>query len=230
MVWTTSWKGKTVGYAHSQDLIHWSKQTAIPVMAGEPASINCWAPEVFYNAPSEQFYVVWATTVPGRFPETDRSGDNGYNHRLYCFTTRDFGAISPTKLFYEPGFNAIDGAIVRDETRNRYALVVKNETRHPPAKNLFMTFAEKLTGPWTPPSEPFSGADWAEGPSIVRIGDAWYCYWDKYRRGCYGAAVSKDLERWTDVSDKVRFPPGTRHGTAFRAPQRVIDGLKALDP
>ena len=230
MVWTTSWKGMTIGYAHSKDLIHWSKQRAIPVMAHEPTRINCWAPEIFYDARSQQYYVVWATTIRSRFPATEKSGDAGHNHRLYHFTTKDFETIGPTRLFYNPGINVIDGALVRDDARGRYAFVVKNETRHPPAKNLFMTYANDLNGPWTPRSKPFSGPDWAEGPSIVRIGELWYCYWDKYTRGRYGAATSPDLEHWTDISPKVSFPAGTRHGTAFFAPKRVIDGLKVLSP
>ena len=37
LVWTTSWKGDLgFGYAHSKDLIHWSEQQMIPVMADEP--------------------------------------------------------------------------------------------------------------------------------------------------------------------------------------------------
>ena len=32
LVWTTSWKGKTIGYAASRDLIHWSAQKAIPTL------------------------------------------------------------------------------------------------------------------------------------------------------------------------------------------------------
>ena len=228
MVWTTSWKGMTIGYAHSKDLIRWSKQKAIPVMAHEPTRINCWAPEIFYDARSKQYYVVWATTIPGRFPTTEKTGDAAHNHRLYHFTTKDFKTIGPTKLIYEPGINVIDGALVRDDARNRYAFVVKNETRHPPAKNLFMTYAKDLAGPWTPPSKPFSGLDWAEGPSIVRIGELWYCYWDKYTRGRYGAATSPNLELWSDISSQVSFPKGTRHGTAFYAPEGVVEGLKHL--
>jgi len=38
MVWTTSWNGKTIGYASSRDLINWSEQKAIPVMAHEPGT------------------------------------------------------------------------------------------------------------------------------------------------------------------------------------------------
>ena len=68
LVWTTSWKGDLgFGYAHSKDLIHWSEQQMIPVMADEPTTINVWAPEIFYDDESDQFMVVWASCIPGRF-------------------------------------------------------------------------------------------------------------------------------------------------------------------
>ena len=38
MVWTTGWRGQDIGIAHSKDLINWSEQKAIPVMAHEPIS------------------------------------------------------------------------------------------------------------------------------------------------------------------------------------------------
>ncbi len=50
MVWTVSWNERTIGYASSKDLIHWSEQQAIPVMEHEPTTLNCWAPEIFYDA------------------------------------------------------------------------------------------------------------------------------------------------------------------------------------
>src|SRR6476469_4291457 len=36
LVWTDSWFSRTIGYASSKDLIHWSKQKMIPVMEHEP--------------------------------------------------------------------------------------------------------------------------------------------------------------------------------------------------
>ncbi|MGC4074214.1 MAG: hypothetical protein QM760_17225, partial [Nibricoccus sp.] len=42
LVWTTSWGGKTLGYASSKDLITWSAQKEIPVMAHEPQAQNVW--------------------------------------------------------------------------------------------------------------------------------------------------------------------------------------------
>jgi sucrose-6-phosphate hydrolase SacC (GH32 family) len=38
MVWTVSWNDRGVGYASSRDLIHWSKQQYLPVMAHEDSA------------------------------------------------------------------------------------------------------------------------------------------------------------------------------------------------
>ncbi len=67
MVWTDSWVGNTIGYASSKDLIHWSGQKALPVMAHEPTVRNCWAPEIIYDA-RKNFRIFWASTIPGKFP------------------------------------------------------------------------------------------------------------------------------------------------------------------
>ena len=39
-----------------------------PVMANEPGTLNCWAPEFVYDSDQGQFLVFWASTVPSRFP------------------------------------------------------------------------------------------------------------------------------------------------------------------
>jgi hypothetical protein len=103
MVWTVSWGEKGIGYAWSEDLVHWSEQKYIPVMEHEPKAKNCWAPELFYDKKTEQFLIVWATTIPGRFPETDNQSNQGppnpgNNHRLYYTTTTGFEDFSKTKI------------------------------------------------------------------------------------------------------------------------------------
>jgi sucrose-6-phosphate hydrolase SacC (GH32 family) len=100
MVWTVSWNENGIGYASSTDLIHWSDQQYLPVMQHEPGVLNCWAPEIFYDADSKTYMIYWASTIPGRFPKTDSSGDGKYNHRMYYVTTKDFKTISRTKILY----------------------------------------------------------------------------------------------------------------------------------
>ncbi len=223
MVWTSGWGEKGISYANSRDLLRWSGQKYIEVMAHEPNARNCWAPEIFYDESGRQFLVFWSTTIPGRFPETGKGGDKGWNHRMYCTTTRDFKHFTPTRLFYEPGFNVIDGTIVN--AGDRYVMFLKNETRYPPQKNIRMATSKEALGPYGPASPPITGDYWAEGPSAIRIGDHWFVYFDKYRKGQYGAVRSKDLKTWTDVSDLVSFPAGHRHGTVLQVSSEIVNRI-----
>jgi hypothetical protein len=224
MVWTVSWKEKGIGYASSADLVHWSTQQYLPVMEHEPATLNAWAPEIFYDSKNKEYLIFWASTIPGRFAETEKSGDDKYNHRMYYVTTKDFKKISDTKLFYNQGFNVIDATIQQDG--NRYVMILKDETRNPPQKNLRVAFSENAAGPYGKPSPPITGNYWAEGPTVLKVRNEWIVYFDKYTQHLYGAVTSTDLVNWTDISDKIKFPKGTRHGTAFTITKKEFEKLQ----
>jgi hypothetical protein len=228
MVWTTGWWDAGIGLAHSRDLISWSEQHWLPVMKHEPAALNAWAPEIFYDEQAHEYLIFWASTIPGRFPHTEESGDTRedqkkLNHRIYMVTTRDFLSYSPTTLLYDGGFNVIDATIVRAGAE--FVMVVKDETKRPVAKkHLRVTRASRAKGPYAPASSPIS-ADWVEGPTILKVGENWMLYYDEYTRHRYGAMRSKDLREWSVISDQVRFPTGMRHGTAFAVGENVIRRL-----
>ena len=151
-----------------KDLIHWSEEEFLPVMAKETGARNCWAPEITYDAQSKTYMIYWSTTITGMFAKTASTTDNAYNHRLYYITTKDFRTYTPTKLLYDPGFNVIDATIVPDG--NRFVLFMKDETREPAQKNLKIAFGNSLTGPYTKASAPITGKYWAEGPTTLKIG------------------------------------------------------------
>lgn len=224
MVWTVSWNEKGIGYAFSNDLINWSEQYYLPVMEHEPSARNCWAPEVFYDDKSKQYIIFWSTTIPGRFPETEISGDDKYNHRMYFVTTADFRDFTETELFYNHGFNVIDGTMTSDD--EKYILFLKDETRTPPQKNIRISTSSKLTSGFSKPSEPITGNYWAEGPTSLKKDGYQIVYFDKYMNHAMGAVRSKDLKNWEDISDQVSFPEGTRHGTVFTVPRVVFEKLK----
>lgn len=224
MVWTVSWGEKGIGYASSKDLIHWSDQKYIPVMEHEPTARNCWAPEVFYDEESKQYLIFWSTTIPGRFPETESTGDSDYNHRMYYVTTKDFINFSNTQLFYNKGFNVIDGSLIKE--KDRYVLFIKNETRTPPEKNIRIATSNKLTEGYSDASEPITGKYWAEGPTPIKIDKYWVVYFDKYIDHNMGAVRSTDLVNWEDISEMVNFPDGTRHGTVFKVSKEIFKKLK----
>ena len=228
LVWTSSWTDRIIGYASSKDLIHWSEQKAIPVMMHEPEAHNCWAPELFYDEPSQTYYIFWATTIPGRHKEVPTSeSEKGLNHRIYYVTTKDFKDFSETRMFFNPDFSVIDAAIVRDAKQQDLIMVVKNENSNPPEKNLRVTRSKDITqGFPTEVSAPITGDYWAEGPAPLFVDDTLYVYFDKYRDHRYGAVRSLDHGRtWTDISDQVSFPQGIRHGTAFTVDRKVLENL-----
>jgi hypothetical protein len=224
MVWTVSWNEKGIGYAQSKDLMHWSEQQYIPVMEYEKDARNCWAPEIFYDAGSKQFMIYWATTISGRFTETQSTKESAYNHRMYYVTTKDFKTFSKTALLYDQGFNVIDATI--QFTDKKYVMFLKDETVEPAQKNVRIAASKYLTRDYSKPGKPITGNYWAEGPTSIKINGQWIVYFDKYRDHQMGAVASTDLTIWTDISDKVSFPEGVRHGTVFKVSKAVFDRLK----
>jgi beta-xylosidase len=230
LVWTVAWTDHGIGVAHSRDLIHWSEQTRVPVMEHEPDALDSWAPDLFYDDATKDFVIVWATSIPGRFPATDtlaqRTSHGRADHRLYYVTTKDFKTYSHAALLYDGGFAAIDGTIAK--RGDTYYLVMKDETFFPPARNLRIAASRHATGPYGPASPAFTAKD-TEGPSVLRSGDWWYVYYDEYTRGHYGAMRTRDFEHWELFTDSLKAPRGMRHGSAFLVRESVLNGLLSLD-
>jgi hypothetical protein len=219
LVWTSAWSGdRGFGYAHSKDLVQWSEQQFIPVMEHEPATVNVWAPEVFYDDTENRFIICWASTIPGRFPDHQEERNN--NHRMYGTTTRDWRTFTPTQLFFETGFSVIDCQILKHA--DRYVLLLKDNSR--PHRNIRVAFGDSPLGPWRDISTHLT-AHLTEGPSALRVGDEWLIYYEAYRAKHYGAMKTRDFQTFTDVTSAMTFPEGLKHGTAFVATRRDLDCL-----
>ncbi len=223
MVWTTSWNGRTIGYAWSTNLVDWSEQKAIPVMGQEPAAINSWAPEIVWDDSRKEYLIFWASTVTNRFTETAGQSESKYNHRMYSTTTQDFETFTPTRLFFDPGFNVIDATLLA--AKGRHYLVFKDETVRPPKKHLRISVSDTPGGPFTNMSPPFT-RDWVEGPTCLKIHNDYVVYYDCYRDRHYGAVRSKDLETWEDVTQLLSMPKGLRHGTAIEVEPMIVEHLR----
>jgi acetyl esterase/lipase len=223
MVWTVSWTDKGIGYASSKDMIHWSKQEFLPVMAHEEKTRNTWAPEITYDEKSKTYMIYWASTIEGKFMETQSTEEKGYNHRIYYTTTKDFKKFKETKLLYEPGFNVIDATIVKQG--EGYTMFLKDETKVPVQKNIKIAYSKNLTGPYSKAGDAITGNYWAEGPTATQINNECVVYFDKYTLKKYGA-VKQTAKGWEDISEQISFPAGTRHGTVIKVPAEVIANLK----
>ena len=221
LVWTTGWRGdQGFGYASSKDLIHWSPQQFIPVMQHEPSTVNVWAPELFYDAADKRFVIIWASTIPGRFPRGIEDENN--NHRMYYTTTQDFKTFSRAQLFLDPGFSVIDAVIVRQQP-GKYALVLKDNTR--PNRNLKMAYGPSALGPFTGVTAPFTG-NFIEGPTVVKIKKDWLIYFDVYEKKIYGAMKTRDFRNFTDITNQVQVPAGHKHGTIVKASRQTLKKLQ----
>jgi len=221
LVWTSSWKGdKGFGYSSSKDLINWTEQRFINVMEHEPSTVNVWAPELFYDDEADQFIIIWASTIPHRFPRGIEEEEN--NHRMYYTTTKDFKTFSPAKLFIDPGFSVIDAVIVKED-KGKYVLVLKDNTR--PNRNLKVAFADNALGPYTGVSEPFT-PDFTEGPTVLKLDNKYLIYYDSYRDKTYNAMMTEDFKTFKDVSSQISIPEGHKHGTIFKTTEKILRKLQ----
>jgi len=221
LVWTSSWRGDMgFGYASSKDLIHWSGQRFISVMDKELTTVNVWAPELFYDDVQQQYIIIWASCIPGRFERGIEEDSN--NHRLYYTTTKNFKAYAETKLFFDPGFSVIDAVIVK-RANSDYVLVLKDNTR--PERNIKVAFSETPVGPWRNVSKAFTD-NFTEGPSVVKLKNEWLIYYDSYRKKTYEASATKDFVHFENVTAKVSVPAGHKHGTIVPVEKKFIKQLK----
>ncbi len=176
------------------------------------------------------------------------------HHRTFISRTTDFKSFTDAKVFFSPGVSEIDACMAYDGGRkadpkyDRWVLAVKDEqVQELGGKNIRLTAAPvDLTNPFPPkfhsltdPNKPWTDPvvgpgssvqpnQWVEGPTLLKVGDEWRLYFDRFRLRAnrFGLATSKDLIHWTDRSDEVRMPAEAHHGTIFRAPRDII--LKAF--
>lgn len=211
LIWTTDWESQEIGYSKSIDLIHWEPQRNLPVMTSISGTRNCWAPEMIYNETKENYLIYWASTVPDSQETDEIPSENNYYHRIWSTQTKDFQSFSKPEIFFDPGFNVIDLTLF-ESPQGGYRIIAKNETLTPVEKNLFSSESPSLFDQWSPPSKAFTES-WVEGPSTLIIDDWTYIYYDAYTSKKYGAVRTKDFVSFENISDKVSFPSGARHGS-----------------
>jgi signal transduction histidine kinase len=202
LVWTAAWNGNYIGHATSRDLVHWSEQAAIPVMTNFPGTLNCWAPEMYWDTNHNQALVFWSSMITNGYDV----GVGPITNWVYCTTTRDFQTFTPAKLMYGPSFSVLDATLIPDQ--GRFRLIFKDDTM----SRLRSAVADQPEGPYGP-AGPSLAPDVAEGPALLRVnGQAIVCY---HLVGTHqnGAISSTDLEHWKDISAGIMLPPGSMQGS-----------------
>jgi hypothetical protein len=106
-------------------------------------------------------------------------------------------------------------------------MIAKDETKAPAAKkHLFTATARSASGPFTVAAPKITGSYWAEGPTAVQVGNTTRVYFDRYMEGRWGAVESADLTHWIDVSDRISFPKGARHGSVVAVDKASVPRMR----
>lgn len=231
LVWATGQYRKDLGYAWSKDLLEWSAQRLIPVMEKDTVVLNAWSPELYYDAASLQFNLIWASTVPKKFRDTDNSLDSlpsGYhlNHRIYRKTSTDLRTWSETQLFYDPGFSCTDATIATDSGKTM--LFVKDETRLAKvvSKRIKMATGTSISGPFGAVGPGLTGKYFAASPTALRVDSQFVVYFDKYTKNRMGAVATRNFKKWDDVSDSLSFPKGVHPGSILQLNRKLMEKLQ----
>ncbi|MHC5905068.1 glycoside hydrolase family 43 protein [Streptomyces sp. S6] len=211
---TDGWTSPNIVHATSPDLVTWSEQRLIPVMAEVDGAQNAWAPEFFLDRSSGLYHLVWSSVVAPGASAVDYEHVS-QDHRIWHCATKDFRTFSASALFFDPGHSVID-ATVREADGGGFLMAYKDErgdndlaTAH---KDIHLTTFEVPGGPFAPSRGPVSPSV-VEGPSLFRRGGDWIMIFDHFLEGRYGAARSTDGTRWEPVS--LGLPRGMRHASVL---------------
>lgn len=243
---TDGWNSPDIILSSSKDLVHWSEQQVIPVMADFPSCQNAWAPECCYNYLKREYMLFWSSTVPAMFGFTPDKSKEYRNHRIFACTTKDFQSFSKTKLYFDPGFNCIDASIAFHD--GRYLMAFKDERGDNPyyktqiaRKHILIASTKHLDGNWLFSTTPISPSKfsqekdlpnvkelWAEGPSIFwdQSSSQWFVFFEYFRAHQYDVLVSTDGVTWNHPIQKLKMPEGVKHGTVFEVKEEsILTGL-----
>ena len=199
LVWTTQWSGsRFFGYASSKD-------------------------QLFYDEDLKLYFIIWSSQIdPKTYTDADKLGTNNC-HRLWYTTTKDFQTFTPAKRYYDPGFNSIDGFLIKRAPKD-YVLVVK-DNRKPGFSNLFCVFGESPYGPFKNPTERI-GRTFSEGPCAVQLPDGeWLIYFDQYHPQEYTAVSTRDFKTFTSAASRVSIPETHKHGTIVKIKKSLLDKI-----
>jgi hypothetical protein len=208
MVWTWNWHGDSLGYASSADLLSWSEQKEVPIMAGFPQTNNVWAPETYWDAKRGEWLLIWSSSMT-----TGSMKDAKDGNRIWSAFTPDFNTFSQPQVFFDPGYVVIDATIFHGAS-GPYRLIFKQQTLDPLTYQERVASGPSLEGPWSSISGPINES-WSEGPSAIQVGNQYIVFYDHYRapRARYEAVATLDWKHWKEITAQTALPAHSKHGS-----------------
>jgi hypothetical protein len=218
---TDGWKSRAIVHAQSEDLITWSRQTAIPVMEDVAGTRNVWAPEAFYGHEDGRYRIIWSSTV-------SEDLDDSPGHRIWACETKDFESFLPAHPFFDPGYNVIDATVAA--FGDAYLMAFKDERGEnrigTDYKALRTAMSFRASGPFESVSDLVT-PPLVEGPTLYRKDDLWVMLYDHFHEHRYGASLSEDGRRWQVSEVKVVLPEGPRHGSVIEIDDKIGNSIRS---
>lgn len=156
---------------------------------------HCWAPEAFWDAGRGQYALIYSAV-----------NDSGHNVIMVNYTS-DFTTVSAPQVFFDPGYDVIDGDMAVGVNGVNY-LYFKSSS----AGGLVGARSTSLNpGSFTPFSATVAHGG-TEAPTLVRslTSNTWYLWGDTYTpNGVFYAWQTTDLSSgtWTAVDQKLYTQP-----------------------
>ena len=241
LVWTSDWEGASLGYASSPDLLNWSAPTQIMPFPGEQPR-NVWAPEFYYDRVTDNYKIVFSSSLPSELNDGDGSQDPAaptWDQRPYAITTTDFTSFSNASLLLDQNFSLIDRQLTYDD---RYtddtdddrvlmtAAVAGGGNPTAGTQGIRLTWGNRNIDSIIPlASDDFGNhksivSGW-EGQCLICHGGEWLLYMDSIGSG-YRLYTSADLLHWSDDTPNLSMPiANPRHGTFIRISRMALENL-----
>ena len=224
MVWTWAWRGNSLGWSQSDDLMTWSELTEVPVMKDFPTVRQTWAPETYWDEKAKDWLIIWSSSL---MPPPEGVPDG---LRIWSAHTKEFVTFSKPALFFDRGFPVIDATMFHRDFAGKkdWVFVFKDQTLDPLRYTVRWTSGPSVEGPWGELSGPIAES-WSEGPSVIQVGDEFIVYYDHYRQphAQFEGVQTKDWIHWESVNDKMKFPQASKHGSFFRVSEAEAQRLLA---
>ncbi|MFC8515453.1 glycoside hydrolase family 43 protein [Streptomyces sp. NPDC057257] len=177
---------------------------------------HSWAPEAFWDAGRGQYAIIYSSV-----------NSSGHNVIMVSYTT-DFQTATTGQLFFDPGYDAIDGDMAVGVNGVNYMYFKNNTT----GKMLGAKSTALDPGSFTAFTGTVSHGS-TEAPILVKsqTSGTWYLWGDSYTpNGVFYAWQTSDLASgtWTALDQRVYTQPlNSKHGTVQPISQTEYDNLVA---
>ncbi|MFF0079236.1 glycoside hydrolase family 43 protein [Streptomyces canus] len=171
---------------------------------------HSWAPEAFWDASRGQFAIIYSAV-----------NSSGHNVIMVNYTT-DFHTVTPPQVFFDPGYDVIDGSLAMNVGGVNY-LYFKARNRLVGAKSTSLE-----PGSFTVFTSGLAPQGGIEAPILAQAAGNWYLWGDA--NATFYAWQTSDLSTgtWAATDRRVYTQPlNSKHATIQPISPAVYDGLVA---